>query len=96
MARIEQMPTVGVEVRFIVGEAEAEALLSLASYGVDNFVQAFYKQLGSAYMAPHEKGLRLLLESARRDLPVILERTKAARLAFMCEPVGKAKEPQKP
>ncbi|SMF47906.1 hypothetical protein SAMN02982917_2348 [Azospirillum oryzae] len=82
MAKIEARATLHVEVPFTLNESEAAALEALAGYGTDAFLKVFYKQMGEAYLRPHEAGLRSLFEGARTHMPDILERARRARDTF--------------
>lgn len=60
MAKIISKPT--IEVKFwveLTGE-EAGALDALFGYDLNSFLKVFYKELGEAYLKPHEAGLRSL------------------------------------
>lgn len=83
MAEIVQRPKVDVSATFSLNEAEMRAMDALVGYGVDGFLEVFYRQLGKAYMQPHEAGLRSLFKSIRETVPGILQRTDAARKAFV-------------
>ena len=50
-----------------LSEIEIRALDALAGYGIDAFLQVFYKQLGKCYMEPHEEGLRKLFENIEKE-----------------------------
>lgn len=90
MAKIVQKPTIQVEVVISLTESEARALDALAGYGDNNFIAAFYREMGRHYLEPHEKGLRSLLVTVRETIPSILGRTDKARKAF--EPERQAAE----
>lgn len=82
MAKIEGRATLNVAVPFTLTEVEARALEALAGYGTAAFLKAFYKEMGEAYLRPHEAGLRSLFDSVASQLPGILERADNARAAF--------------
>lgn len=82
MTKIAANPTIDLRLTFTVNEQEARALDALAGYGDDAFVKAFYANLGTHYLAPHEAGLRSFLRSIRDSMPGILGRVDAARKAF--------------
>lgn len=82
MAKITGVPTVELHVRFEVTEDEARALDALAGYGDDAFIKRFYEFLGEHYMKPHEKGLRLFLQTIRAELAPVLSQADRARKAF--------------
>jgi len=69
MTRVSINVTVGVQVHLILNEDEALALDALAGYGIDPFLEVFYKSLGRAYLQPHEKGLRSLFAGIRECVP---------------------------
>lgn len=81
MARIEQIPSVNLEVRLILTEAEVGALDALAGYGTDGFLKVFYEHMGESYMKPYEKGLRSLFATAR-GLKQFVDRANEARMVF--------------
>ena len=39
------------------------ALDALIGYGVEGFLESFYKVMGTAYLKPHEAGLRSLFKT---------------------------------
>lgn len=80
--KIAQQPTVSLNVTIQLNEAEARALDGLVGYGVDGFIDLFYKNLGDHYLKPHEAGLRSLFEDLRQTLPSMLSRADEARKAF--------------
>jgi hypothetical protein len=82
MSRIEQLPTIGLEVRFVLTESEARALDGLTGYSIDEFLKFFYQNMGRHYLEPHEAGLRSLFKSVRSTIPGILERVDKAREVF--------------
>lgn len=46
-------------------ESEMMALDGLCGYGVDPFLELFYKNLGSHYLKPYEDGCRSLFSKVR-------------------------------
>lgn len=82
MAKIESRAKLHVEVPFTLTEGEAAALDALAGYGTDAFLRVFYKEMGEAYLRPHEAGLRTLFESVRANIPNIIDRAEKARATF--------------
>ena len=83
MATFTQLPaTITVEATLKVGEAELRALDALVGYGDDAFLKFFYSNLGTAYMKPHEAGLRSLFKAIRNQVPPVLDRIDNARKAF--------------
>lgn len=66
MSRVSRLATVvDVKATIELNENEIRALDALAGYGVDEFLKVFYRQMGEAYLRPHEAGLRSFLESVR-------------------------------
>lgn len=64
MANIQKIGTViDVAATITLNEDEICALDALAGYGVDEFLKAFYKVMGEAYLKPHEAGLRSFLKA---------------------------------
>jgi hypothetical protein len=82
VSRLTQIPKVGVDVAIKLTEAEMRALDALAGYGFKAFIEWFYKDMGTAYMKPHEAGLESLFNTIRSELPPILSRLDAAKKAF--------------
>ena len=46
-------------------ESEVRALDALFGYGEDRFLQVFYQEMGTAYLKPHENGIRSLHQTIR-------------------------------
>jgi len=82
MAKLIAKPKLDLNVALELNEEEIKALEALVCYGTDPFLEVFYKNMGSAYLKPHEKGLRSLFESIKSNLPSIIERINTARTAF--------------
>lgn len=82
MAKLEAKTKLDLSVSFTVNESELRALDALAGYGDDAFIQMFYKNLGEAYMKPHEAGMREFLKSIRSVASPVLSQTDKARKAF--------------
>lgn len=82
MATLEHNPVVAITVKMVISESEARALDALVGYGDDAFIKAFYENLGTSYMKPHEEGLRSFLVSVRQQMPAILGKADAARKAI--------------
>jgi hypothetical protein len=80
----------------VLSESEMRALDALAGYGDDAFLKAFYKDLGTHYLKPHEAGLRSLFAAIRHDghlqlADIDLSRTVIAEaMKPKPAPVGKA------
>jgi len=60
-------------------EEQIRALDALAGYGIDDFIEAFYKNLGSYYLKPHESGLRRLFEQVKEVCPKAISDCDKAR-----------------
>lgn len=65
MAVIVSNPEIKVSCTFTVSEQEMRALDALAGYGDEAFIKTFYEKMGTAYLKPHEQGLREFLKSIR-------------------------------
>jgi uncharacterized protein (DUF2164 family) len=77
-----------------LSEAEVRAFDALVGYGTDQFLEFFYKNMGTAYMKPNEQGLRDLFATMRGNCADAIQRIDAARKAFATENyVVKKKEP---
>lgn len=82
MAQITEKAVVNVTATFTVTEGELRALEAMTGYGVDPFMQVFYKHMGEAYMRPYDKDMREFLKSIREIAGPILSRADEARKAF--------------
>lgn len=82
-SRLVQAPRIDLDVLVRLNESEMRALEALVGYGADAFLKWFYTNLGTAYLKPHEKGLRSLFETIRSDLNPILHRLDSAKTAFV-------------
>ncbi len=60
-------------------EGQLRALDALAGYDTDEFLKAFYENLGKSYLKPHEGGLRRLFTTIRQDIPPALYDVDEAR-----------------
>lgn len=85
MARVEGRPTVKLEIVLVLTEEEAGALDALSGYGADQFLKAFYEQLGRSYMEPYAGGIRSLFKSIRELVSPHLETANEARKVFSGE-----------
>lgn len=86
MSEFTTSAKIELSVTMTVTESEARALEALIGYGTDAFLRVFYKEMGEAYMKPHEAGLRLLFSSVSRSIPNALQRVDAARKVFKGTP----------
>ncbi len=82
MAKIQDKPTVKLEVTITLNESEIRALDGLTGYDMDEFLKLFYDHLGSHYLKPHEEGLRSLFGSVRAIVPEQIRKIDAARASF--------------
>lgn len=77
MTHIRHAVTVGATIS--LDESQLRALDALAGYGTDEFLKVFYKEMGESYLKPHEKGLRSLFATIRKDVPPALSDVDTAR-----------------
>lgn len=92
MSRLLQRPKIEMNVSLELTSEEVRALYALAGYGIDGFLEVFYKQMGKHYLQPHEAGLRSLFKTIRETLPPIIARHDAAMQAFaLADPVVKSR-----
>jgi hypothetical protein len=82
MAKLKSSPKVNVSITLELDEEEARALDALIGYGNDQFIKVFYEHMGTAYLKPHEKGLRTLFDCIRDVIPCTLARIDSARKQF--------------
>ena len=69
MDLITATPILGIQIEFRLDEDEARALVDLAGYGTEEFIQAFYDKLGRACMMQHKDGIRKLFKCIREQIP---------------------------
>ena len=55
--------SISTKVYMILTEEEARALLGITRYGIDAFLQCFFKHLGKFYLEDHIEGLKSLFAS---------------------------------
>ena len=85
MAKVIGNGEISGNVTLVLSEAEAKALDALVGYGVNPFLEVFYKHLGKAYLSPYERGLKSLFESVRTgegSVSNFLKRIHEARKVF--------------
>lgn len=85
MAKIEGLGSLSATIRLVLTEEEAGALDAITGYGVEPFLEVFYKNMGRAYLEPYEAGLRSLFESVRTgegSVKSVLRRAEDAREVF--------------
>lgn len=79
MDKINSQSSLEFKIVLNLTEAEARALQSLTVYGTKSFLDYFYRDLGKAYLQPHEKGLISLFETIKNELPPHLDRMDETR-----------------
>ncbi len=96
MGRFIQSAKVEIVTTIALTDDELGALDALTGYGVDPFLKVFYEHMGRHYMEPHEKGIRSLFETIRKEVPHLLHRAKSAREVFVDkpEPAGRVNPPE--
>ena len=55
--------SISAEVRIVLTEEEARALVGITVYGPDQFLRCFFEHLGRYYLGDHIEGLRSLFAS---------------------------------
>lgn len=80
--KIDQRPTVKLELVITLDEQEAGALQALAGYGVEEFLKVFYEKMGKAYLQQYEAGLRSLFKVSFQCIPSYLDKARKAREVF--------------
>lgn len=91
MAKFEGRPSISASIVIVLTEEEAGALDALAGYGTQPFLDAFYREIGSSYLAPYEGGLRSLFDSVRNgpcSVRAILQKAREARQVFSGQKVA--------
>ncbi len=78
---VKSQSVVECKVILVLQEDEARALEAICGYGPDKFVEWFYSNLGKHYLQPHEKGMRSLFETVRKELPWELRKVDDIRKA---------------
>ncbi|WP_057466096.1 hypothetical protein [Pseudovibrio sp. POLY-S9] len=70
-----------VEAKAVItfGERELRALDAMTGYGIDSFLDAFYKHLGKHYMQPYEADLRALFATLNPPVSEALAKVDEAR-----------------
>lgn len=63
-------------------EAEVRALDGIFGYNVEVFLRVFYERMGTAYVKPHEAGVRSLHATIRAALSGPIAKVDAARRAL--------------
>lgn len=85
MATFTPKPTLKMSITIEISEEEARAINEMTCYGTDQFIKAFYENLGKSYMEKHERGLRSFLDSARAQIGGIVSQITEARKIFTGE-----------
>ena len=52
---------------------------ALAGYDLEAFLEVFYTKMGTAYLKPHEAGLRSVFRLFQVEIPACLHKVKEAR-----------------
>lgn len=73
--------SISAQVYLVLSEFEARALLAITAYGVDAFIDCFFKNLGKAYLEDHVDGLKALFKSIG-PIEVELKKIDKAREGF--------------
>lgn len=78
--KIESEVEIKVEskIKLELSESEARALNAITVYGSDQFLEFFYKNLGSSYLKEHEAGLRSLFDFVRKYMDIQLAKIDSA------------------
>lgn len=79
MSQIKSISVVQTTIELTLSESEAQALIAISSYNIKDFLEVFYKHMGKYYLKPHERGLRSLFETVRKELPQHIHSVEKAR-----------------
>lgn len=79
MAEVKSTSSIDIHVILKLTEVEARALEAIVGYGIDPFLETFYKHLGKAYLQDHEAGAISLFNTVREEIPKHLKRADDAR-----------------
>jgi len=82
MAKISSQPKIDLVLNLSINEGEARALYAMAAYGDENFLAAFYKELGKSCLQPHSDSLCDLFAVVRSEIPNVLRQLDKARKQF--------------
>lgn len=78
-ARINVETKAVIETTIVLTEVEVRALDALVGYGVNPFLEVFYKKLGKHYMEPYESGVRTLFKCVNEKIRPELHRIDKIR-----------------
>lgn len=81
MATIERRATIEAQMTILLNEQEIGALEALSGYNTDKFLGFFYKNLGTTFLKPYEKGLRSLF-STHGTFTDVMKKTEESRRVF--------------
>ncbi len=81
MAKIEERPTIELEVTIRLTEVEARYLYNLASYNHDTILKALEAATGTAYTKEYNQGFHLFLQGCE-SLGDAIRKTDQARMVF--------------
>jgi hypothetical protein len=76
---ITQSVKLNAEIIITLNESEARAIEALFGYSHEDFINFFYKNLGTHYLKPHESGLRSLMKAVNLSIPYELSKLDKAR-----------------
>lgn len=80
MSNFKPSITTTVTINAQIDEGAARALDAMVGYGIDPFLEAFYKHLGRAYMQPHERHLRALFQQINEQVRPMLRELDHRRM----------------
>lgn len=91
---ITNKTNVHFETTVTLTESEARALNALACYGIEPFLDVFYRQLGRSYLSPHEFGIRELFKRIDKNISPELNRIDEAKRLLSAAPLLFADKPE--
>ncbi len=83
MATFKSSSNVTIEISMDLSEIEARALIEMTGYGIEQFLEGYYKYLGKHYLKPLEPGIRSLFESIKSELPPHIAKIDKARKSLI-------------
>lgn len=84
MSKIDAKAKVDVSfsINFNLTIGEAKALDAIVGYGVEPFLEVFYRSMGRAYLQPHESEMKKLFERVKAELPKEIRKIDTAESAI--------------
>lgn len=83
MSRFTTNVALNLSVNIRLSESELRGLHAITLYGYEAFLKSFKTHLGNPDELHHnEDGLKSLFDTITREVPSILKRSDAARIAF--------------